>query len=403
MIDQVTGIYCGVDTHKDRHIAAVVDHTGRMLGAESFVASPEGHRASRGWMRAFGPVVKVGVEGTSFYGVGLARHLMGAGLEVVEVIRPNHQIRRRHGKSDTVDAEAAARAALSGDAVGAPKGNDGIVSRSGRFGSRCARPEPIAPACPTRSAISAPTAPDQLSADLEPLITAHGVRRCARFRPGDLAQPAEATKAYLRSLAANTRPSTPTSPSCAGTSTISPRPPTRHCAPPKASAQTPRRSRWSQPATTHRLRSEASFAARSGGSPVEASSGMITRHRLNTGGNRQANHALWRIAMVRLCTDADTRAYARRRQTDSRTRRETIRCLKRYIARGRPTAHQTPTRRPHQQPARTPPKRRSHPPTRRRLPQHLAQHRLQNRTRHHTQPPPRARLPRLARTLTPAA
>jgi len=82
-----------------------------------------------------------------------------------------------------------------------------------------------------------------------------------------------------------------------------------------------------------RLRNEASFAAMCGVSPVEASSGMTVRHRLNRSGNRQANHALWRMATNRLITDAETRAYAARRTSEGKSRREIIRCLKRYIAR----------------------------------------------------------------------
>ena len=119
MTDLIVGIYGGVDTHRDLHVAAVADQTGRVLRSESFAANPAGYRRLESWMCAFGPVIKIGIEGTSSYGVGLTRHLLGAGIEVVEVIRPNRQVRRRRGKSDTVDAEAAARAALSGDATAA--------------------------------------------------------------------------------------------------------------------------------------------------------------------------------------------------------------------------------------------------------------------------------------------
>jgi transposase len=82
-----------------------------------------------------------------------------------------------------------------------------------------------------------------------------------------------------------------------------------------------------------RLRGEAAFAAMCGVNPVEASSGKIVRHRLNRSGNRQANHALWRIAFVRLSSDPTTKAYAARRTAEGKSQREIIRCLKRYIAR----------------------------------------------------------------------
>ena len=334
MADPVVGVYGGVDTHKDVHVSAVCDHAGRLLGAESFAAGPGGYRGLEAWMRSFGPVVKVGVEGTSSYGVGLARHLAGAGIEVVEVIRPNRQMRRRRGKSDTVDAEAAARAALSGDAATAPKGNDGTVEsiRALRVALCSTRSHRTRVANQIGDLVT--TAPDALRAGLEPLTAAERVRRCARFRPGELTEPVEATKAALRTLARQHRVLD------ADLAELR-----RHLDELTAAANPAlRAAKGIGPDTAsilliaagdnpQRLRSEASFAALCGASPVEASSGKITRHRLNTGGNRQANHALWRIAMVRLSTDADTRAYAQRRQTDGKTRRETIRCLKRYIAR----------------------------------------------------------------------
>ena len=334
MADPIVGVYGGVDTHKDRHVAAVVDHTGRIIEVGSFGADLAGYRRLGAWMRSFGPIVKVGVEGTGSYGVGLARHLVGAGIEVVEVIRPNRQVRRRRGKSDTVDAEAAARAALSGDAATAPKGSDGIVEsiRALRVALCSTRAHRTRVANQVRDLIT--TAPDALRVDLEPLTTAQRVQRCARFRPGDLAQPTEATKAALRTLARQHRALDDDLAELRG-----------HLDELTAAANPAlRAAKGIGPDTAsilliaagdnpQRLRSEASFAALCGASPVEASSGKITRHRLNTGGNRQANHALWRIAMVRLSTDASTRAYAQRRQTEGKTRRETIRCLKRYIAR----------------------------------------------------------------------
>ncbi len=334
MADLIAGIYGGVDTHKDIHVAAVVDQTGRILSTESFAAAPAGYRRLESWMRGFGPVVKIGIEGTSSYGVGLTRHLRDGGIEVVEVIRPNRQVRRRRGKSDTVDAEAAARAALSGDASAAPKGNDGIVEsiRALRVALCSTRSHRTRIANQIRDLIN--TAPESLRRQLEPLSTPQRVQRCARFRPADPTEPAEATKAALRTLARQHQVLD------ADLAEL------RSHLDELTAAANPalRAAKGIGPDTAailliaagdnpQRLQSEASFAALCGASPVEASSGKITRHRLNTGGNRQANHALWRIAMVRLSTDPATRAYAQRRQSDGKTRRETIRCLKRYIAR----------------------------------------------------------------------
>lgn len=131
----------GVDTHLDTHVAAALDANGGVLGIESFATTPQGFRALHGWLAGFGPVARVGVEGTGAYGAGLARHLRGEGLEVIEVDRPNRQLRRILGKSDTVDAVEAARAVLSGRARGVAKTADGnveamrallIAKRSGR-------------------------------------------------------------------------------------------------------------------------------------------------------------------------------------------------------------------------------------------------------------------------------
>ena len=120
----VTG---GVDTHLDVHVAAAVDASGGVLGVCSFATTPAGYDELRVWLETFGTLGRVGVEGTGAYGAGLARYLRGCALEVIEVDRPNRQLRRRAGKSDTIDAIEAARAALSGRASGIAKTADGNV------------------------------------------------------------------------------------------------------------------------------------------------------------------------------------------------------------------------------------------------------------------------------------
>ncbi|MHB1503181.1 MAG: IS110 family transposase, partial [Acidimicrobiales bacterium] len=117
----------GVDTHRDVHVAAVVDEVGKILDTASFEVTTRGYQGLLAWMRSFDELVKVGVEGTGTYGAGRARHLGAAGIEVIEVNRPNRQARRRRGKSDTVDAEAAARAALNGEATVVPKTHGSLV------------------------------------------------------------------------------------------------------------------------------------------------------------------------------------------------------------------------------------------------------------------------------------
>src|ERR1700754_5186762 len=120
-------VFGGVDTHKDVHVAAALDELGRLLATGSFPTTTAGYRQLWQWLRSFGEVVAVGVEGTGSWGAGLARHLTAAGVDVREVMRPNRQHRRRYGKSDQADAIGAARAVLAGEAVGTPKAGTGQV------------------------------------------------------------------------------------------------------------------------------------------------------------------------------------------------------------------------------------------------------------------------------------
>ena len=103
-------ITVGVDTHLDVHMAAVLDHTGRLLDTKGFPASTRGYVALVTWAERYGPVERIGVEGTGTYGAGLTRVARAYGLQVVKVNRPDRSLRRRHGKSDPIDAQAAARA-----------------------------------------------------------------------------------------------------------------------------------------------------------------------------------------------------------------------------------------------------------------------------------------------------
>jgi len=127
MVDTQRALTGGVDTHADVHVAAVIDPDGGLLGVESFATDLVGYKQLSDWMGTFGEIGLVGVEGTGSYGAGLARHLHREGLVVVEVDRPNRQERARQGKSDSLDAIEAARAALSGRAFGVAKTRDGNV------------------------------------------------------------------------------------------------------------------------------------------------------------------------------------------------------------------------------------------------------------------------------------
>lgn len=327
----VTG---GVDTHADEHVCAAVDAVGRILGTSSFPATAVGYRQLLAWLTGHGRLVRIGVEGTGSYGVGLTRFLAGEGVEVVEVNRPNRQTRRRRGKSDTVDAEAAARAALNGEATALPKGGDGPVEaiRVLRLARRSALKARTQAANQITGLIV--NAPDELRSRLRDLDTTRRVVVCARFRCGPVTDTREATKTALRSLARRHLELTAeielldgrlrelciaANPALLGARGVGPE-----------VAATLLVTAGDNP---HRMRSEAAFAALCGASPVEASSGKITRHRLNQGGDRQANNALWRIVMVRLTCCDRTKTYAAQRSAEGKTRREIIRCLKRYLVR----------------------------------------------------------------------
>ena len=329
------GVFGGVDTHKRTHVAAVLDGAGRVLGSAAFDADTAGCTALLGWLGGHGSVERVGVEGTGSYGAGLARHLAAAGVDVVDVNRPNRQMRRRRGKTDTVDAEAAARAALNGCAAVVPKSADGCVEAIRTL--RVARRSAVKARTVAANQIDAVvvTAPEPVKDRLRALNTARTVEACARMRPdtdGDLVR--AAAKRALRSLARRHQALTAeikhldaelrrlcerANPALLGACGVG--------------AETAAALLVAAGDNPERLRSEASFAALCGTSPIEASSGRTVRHRLNRGGNRQANNALWRIATVRLRVDERSIAYAARLTAEGKTRREILRCLKRHIAR----------------------------------------------------------------------
>jgi transposase len=334
MANQQPVVTGGVDTHGDNHVAAIVDPAGRVLGTETFTADPAGYRRLLAWMCRFGLVGRIGVEGTGAYGAGLARYLAGEGVEVVEVNRPNRQARRRRGKSDATDAEAAARAALNGEAAGVPKSGDGMVEalRALRVARRSAVKARTQAANQIRDLIV--TAPEPLRNRLRRLHTDARVGICAGFRPGAATDPAEATRRSLRCLArrhAGLGAEIAELDEAIAAICVQANP--ALLAARGVGAEVASALLVAAGDNPTRMRSEASFAALCGASPVEASSGKIVRHRLNRGGNREANQALWRIAMVRLTCDQATRDYAARRRSEGRSDREILRCLKRYIAR----------------------------------------------------------------------
>ena len=196
-------LFGGVDTHKDIHVAALLDGTGRGLGTAEFPTTRAGYRQLLGWMRTAGTVARVGVEGTGSYGAGICRWLTAAGMEVVEVNRPDRSQRRRRGKSDTLDAAAAAEAARSGQRISIPKSRDGQVEAVRVL--RLARGSAVKARTKTLQVLQQliVTAPEQLRDQVRELSRMTLIRSCAGWRPDshDAADPVVATRIALKTLA----------------------------------------------------------------------------------------------------------------------------------------------------------------------------------------------------------
>ncbi len=336
IVEAPPGITGGVDTHLDTHVAAALDPLGRLVGTESFPADATGYKSLLAWLEEFGQVTKVRVEGTGSYGVGLARFLRRKGIEVVEVNRPNRQARRNQGKSDPLDAVETARATISGRASGAGKTKDGPVEaiRVLVVAKRSARQARVKAILQMRHL--GITAPDQLHSRLKALTVTALVAESAGLRSTKSTDPVTAaTKASLSSLAHRVQGLDDelaeldekikslllaTAPDLLALFGVGP--------------DTAASLLVAAGDNPQRLHSEAAWAHLCGVSPVPADSGKNAGHlRRHSGGDRQANSALWRIAMVRIAHDPETTHYFDRRVTEGRTKRDVVRILQRYIAR----------------------------------------------------------------------
>jgi transposase len=336
---QVTGpgeVAGGVDTHQDTHTAAALDSAGRVLGTEQFPTTAAGYARLLAWLRSFGTLVLVGIEGSGAYGAGLARHLHAHGVAMIEVDRPDRKTRRWQGKSDPVDAVAAARAALAQHRTGTPKQRAGQVEalRNLRIARRSAVDQRADAQRQIKTLIV--TAPDDLRAQLRGLDVATLIATCAAFRPdrGHADQPTTAVKLALRALARRHQYLTEEINDLDQlidplVEQINPDLLTLNGVGHQVAAQL----LVTAGQNTDRLRNEAAFAMLCGVAPLPASSGRTDRHRLNRGGDRQANCALHRIVLCRMRWDPRTRDYVQRRTKDGLSKKEIIRCLKRYVAR----------------------------------------------------------------------
>jgi transposase len=337
MQDEEVVVVGGVDSHADAHHAAALDQRGVLLATSSFRTTTPGYRQLLDWLGGFGRVGVVAIESTGSYAAGLVRYLREHEIWVIEVNQPHPHTRRRRGKSDPIDAELAARLFLAGKARAVPKQTDGIVESIRLL--RAARHSAVK----SRSAAIVQlngliiSAPQELRDQLAERKTIRGkATLCRRLRPSmsELHRPSQAAKFALRSIAQRiadldheiaaldrelkklVQLAAPRTTQLLGIST-------GHAGQLLVTAGQ----------NIDRLRGESSLAALCGASPIPASSGKTTRHRLNYGGDRQANRALHLIAVCRLRYCERTRAYAKRRTAEGRTKAEILRCLKRYIAR----------------------------------------------------------------------
>jgi transposase len=328
-------IIIGIDTHKATHVAVALDTQGTRLAALSIPTNPKGYLELERWSQSLGEVHAFGIEGTGSYGAGLSRSLLAQGHNVVEVTRPNRQLRYTQGKTDTLDAEGAARSVLSGQATARPKTQTGIsemirhlkVARDTAVKSR------------SQAMVTLKTLIINAPADLRDVLDKiRGkvalIRHIAAFRPGEINNTMASAKAAMRALARRwlwlheeiithdkelERLVTERAPDLMTSHGIA--------------TLTVAEMLIVVGDDPTRIRSEAAFAKLCGVCPIPASSGKTHRFRLNRGGNRQANAALYRVAIVRMRSHEPTLAYVRKRTKDGKSKSEIIRCLKRYIVR----------------------------------------------------------------------
>ena len=326
----------GADAHKEIHVAAAVDWQGALVDERRFATTGQGCRQLESRARPLGDVLRVGVECSGSHGSGLAGHLAKNGFAVLEVTSPDRTVRRKRGEDDSIDAGMAAEAASSGVRTVTPKSRDGMVealrmlqkTRSTAVAARRAALQM------TRAHIV--SAPEGLRDRLRGMTRMRLIRRLSATRPdpADFKSPVGAARTSLKRLAkryvdlddevseldemieAILADAAPLLVKCS-------------CVGPQSAAQL----MVAVGDNPERLRSEAAFAMLCGATPIPVSSGMTCRHRLNRGGDRQANSAIRIIAIGRLRTDERTKGYVARKMAEGHTKMEAIRCLKRCIAR----------------------------------------------------------------------
>lgn len=327
-------VVIGVDTHKYLHVAVALDDFGAVIGTGKFSADRGGYEELIDWAAQLGHLLTFAIEGTGSYGAGLTAAVRRRDIGVVEVMRTDRRDRRLRGKSDFLDAENAARAVLAGNATAVPKTADGVVEMIRTI--KVAKD--VAVKARTSAMISLKAvlvnAPPQLREQLQPLSKMALIHRCAALRPGELTTVEAATKHTLRSIARrweHLNDEIATHEKLLGELTTQLAP--KLTAAFGVGADTAAEMLIVAGDNPQRVRSEPAWARLCGVAPIPASSGMTTRHRLNRGGHRQANAALYRTVIVRMQHHQPTKAYVARRTAEGKTKAEIIRCLKRLLAR----------------------------------------------------------------------
>ena len=306
-------VVIGVDTHKHIHVAAVMDSVGGILATLTITTDTAGFRQLLEWAASFGKIIAFGIEGTGSYGAALTSFVRRHGHKVIEVSRPDRRLRRLNGKSDTLDAENAARAVLAGFATAVPKTADGIVEMIRQL--KVAHDTAVKDRTGAMITLKAMLvhATEDLRRETAKKTQKMVARHCAALRPRGLETPEDANRHALRSIAKRW---------IALNDEIK-----------DLEAQIEQLVIVAGD-NPERIRSEAAFAKLAGISPVPTGSGMTSgKHRINHGGHRQLNAAIYRTVIVRMRFHEPTIAYVARRTAEGKSKRDIIRCLKRYVIR----------------------------------------------------------------------
>lgn len=334
--EQATIVVAGVDTHKDTHHVAVLSLAGTVLADKEFTADAAGYRAAEAFICKHGLIDRVGIELTGSYGAGLTRHLSAQGIDVVEVNTVDKTTRARRGKDDRTDAIAAARKVLSGDATAIAKDTTGIIEAIRML--KIVRESAVKARTIAFNQLDAlrVTAPEDLRNQFRGLNSRAAAKRARSLRPdaAQLADPVQAAKTVLRRLGmriGDLDDEIKAADTDLGVLTAKVAP--TLIAAPQIGPHTAAQLLVTAAANIDRIGTDAKFARLCGVAPIPVSSGKTNRMRLHRGGDRQANRVLHMIVIGRLKNDARTRDYMTRRQAEGLSKKDIIRCLKRYVAR----------------------------------------------------------------------